>query len=175
MKNEAKEFWKNPIKATPELQEKYIGCKYEDYSEPKSQSLEDLPEDERWKYYEYSYSYTNPFTGESNMITSISPKPPKTKEEIIENFIKKNEPIKEIKLTKKEIGDIIIKKNYEDNINAQLADLAKTNLKLIALLSKTLPKEQIKVVFSEEIEKIKEVSQTRVECGLSPFDISFLD
>lgn len=46
---------------------------------------------------------------------------------------------------------------------------------MLAVLAKVVGLPTIKAVFSEEIEMARIISKTRVEYGLSPFDLSFLD
>lgn len=79
------------------------------------------------------------------------------------------------KLSSLELWKLILEKNFGGNINAQIAALSKSNIKMLAVLAKVVGLPTIKAVFSEEIEMARIVSKTRVEYGLSPFDLSFLD
>lgn len=46
---------------------------------------------------------------------------------------------------------------------------------MLAILAKVVGLPTIKAVFAEEIALAKSISDTRVLCGLSAFDLSFLD
>lgn len=74
-----------------------------------------------------------------------------------------------------EIGDVIMSRNFGGNINAQLAALSKSNIKVLAILANVVGKQTIQAVFADEIALAKSISKTRVLFGLPPFDLSFLD
>lgn len=46
---------------------------------------------------------------------------------------------------------------------------------MLAVLAKVVGLPTIHAVFAEEIAMARAISDTRVLCGLSPFDLSFLD
>lgn len=74
-----------------------------------------------------------------------------------------------------DVGQIIIEKNFGGNINAQLAALSKSNIKMLAILAKVVGLPTIQAVFTDEITLARSISDTRVLCGFSPLDLSFLD
>lgn len=76
----------------------------------------------------------------------------------------------------KEIGDIITRRLYADNLNAQLASLMKWQVKILALLCQ-IPnmKPIVKAVFASEIAELEELSTIRVATWLTAVDLTFLD
>lgn len=83
-----------------------------------------------------NYFEKNLETGGFEIRTRKIPKPELTKIEIIEKIIADEivDIPENIRLENKVIGEIIQKKVYDDNVNAELADLAEGVLKIIAVL-----------------------------------------
>lgn len=78
-------------------------------------------------------------------------------------------------ITPIEIGNKIEEEVFGGNRHAQLTDLAKSQLKTIAVLVPIIWKEKVKEIYKDEIKVAREVSDVRVENGLEAFDLSFLD
>lgn len=91
---------------------------------------------------------------------------------VIETVIERDQ---ESKISDREIWNIILDKNFSWNINAQLSSLSKVNIKILYSLSEIIWKDKVKIIFSDEIALAKNISDTRVECWLSPYDLSSLD
>jgi hypothetical protein len=90
--------------------------------------------------------------------------------------IKDNPIIEKSEAEKKtEIGDKILSTVFEGNPYAQLADLTKSQIVTLALLTPILGKETVRMAYSDLITKLKRVSEVRVAEWLAPFDLSFLD
>lgn len=107
--------------------------------------------------------------------TRVIPKPNPTKQEIIEKIIHSEEVKSEwINLDDKEIWEIILEKHYNGNINWQLASLVKSQIKIIAVLKNIIGADMTKKIFGEEIENLRQISETRKICGLNEFDLSNL-
>ncbi len=64
---------------------------------------------------------------------------------------------------------------FGGNPYAQIADLTKSQVITLALLTPIVWKDTIKLAFASLIETLKKVSDARVQMWLSPFDLSFLD
>lgn len=95
------------------------------------------------------------------------------KSQIIDGSL--TEKPKDVMIPPLDVGQIIIEKNFGGNINAQLAALSKSNIKMLAILAKVVGLPTIQAVFTDEITLARSISDTRVLCGFSPLDLSFLD
>lgn len=60
-------------------------------------------------------------------------------------------------------------------MHAQMATIAKTNIMLIASLIPILGKEKVKEIFASQIQEAIEISKVREQCGIEPFDLSFIE
>lgn len=73
------------------------------------------------------------------------------------------------------IGKKILEEIYWNNLSSQFYDLVQTQVKIIAILIWILWKSKVTEIFSEEIQKVKSVSEIRQRYGMTPVDLSFLD
>lgn len=171
--NEGEEFWKDPINADEKLQRKYIGVAYKDFQEPDEFFSWTYDGD---KYRINSYLYTNPYTKEQKLIEYLEEIPQPSEQEIVEKVLQSDEKIPEnFSLEDKKIWDIIVEKVYNGNMHAQMATIAKTNIMLIASLIPILGKEKVKEIFASQIQEAIEISKVREQCGIEPFDLSFIE
>ena len=73
------------------------------------------------------------------------------------------------------IGNKILEEVFDNNPHAQIADLTKSQVTMLAMLVPIIGKEAINMNFADLIATLKQVSEARVANGLEPFDLSFLD
>lgn len=172
--DEAEVFWVDPIGADPLLQRKYIGVEYADYVEPESSAPEDF-DTERFRVSEYVF--VNPYTKSEKVVRFLEEIPKPTTQEVVEGILADDSATipEHIELENALIGEIIKQKIYDGNINAELAELTKGLIKTLAVLVGIVGKAQINQIYAEEIAQARRVSAVRVQCGLEPFDLSFLD
>jgi hypothetical protein len=154
VENEWQLVRENPLDFSDSVQRKYFGASAEDWSFPESVNTEaEIPE---WKYID-SYHIINPYTKEEREIFEyrdvyIAPKP-----------------------TKKEIGDKILERAFDNNPHAQIADLTSAVLGLSYLLVQIAGKEAVQQAVGNLIPSIKSASEVRVDELLSPYDVSWLE
>lgn len=166
----------NPLDFPASVQRKYFWESAEDWKAPIDWNANDKNQEIPTWFFQISETIQNPYTKEyiSFVYLREIPKPTLTqvKDQIVAWTLTERP---EIEIPSKDIGEIIIDKNFDGNINAQLAALSKSNIKMLAILANVVWKPTIKAVFAEEIALASSISDTRVLCGLSAFDLSFLD
>lgn len=75
----------------------------------------------------------------------------------------------------RQIGEKILQEVFSGNPYAQIADLTKSQVIMLALLVPIIGKETIRTTFGDLVETLYRVSEARVTQGLTSFDLSFLE
>lgn len=81
-----------------------------------------------------------------------------------------------IEPTEQDYNNLIVLRNFSGDAGSQVTMLTKAMFKILAILleKKVIPIEELAMIFQEDLQKTKEISETRVALGLNPFDFSFL-
>lgn len=157
VENEGQLIRENPLDFPEAVQRKYFWASAEDWKFPDSLDIDaegfETPEGK----YIQSSTVTNPYTLEERNIYELReiyiPHPP----------------------SNLEIGEKITQDVFWGNPYAQLADMVKAQVITLALLVPVLGKETVKAAYSDLLETVQKVSESRVSQGLEPYDLSFLD